>query len=268
MKVKVLSKLATSKVMKKIGKAVIDNAPKILTGISIVNSVASVIFAVKGTVVAVRIIDDRNAKIEKGEIPKPERPKWENVKAVWKCYVPTLACLTVSIGTSVKGMEISTARTAVATTACKLTEQAFEEYRNETINKIGEEKEKEIRQDIAKRNAEESHENAQKTLIISSYDKVLIFDDITGQLFWDTPEGVKNAINHINYELSHGYRDYISVMEYADTLGLESHDEERGWNICDGMLELIFEPDTTKEGRPCLRLSTTNKPYSGYNMYH
>ncbi len=270
MKANIFVKVFKSKAVQKITKAVVDNAPKILTGISIASSVAASVFAVKGTILAVKIIEDRKEKIANGEIPEPEHPKWDTVKAVWKCYIPTVTCLGVSIGTSVKGMEISTARTAVATTACKLTEQAFEEYRNETIAKLGEEKEKELRQDIVKKHAEEGAQNppAQQTVVLSSYDKVLIQDEITGQIFWDTPESIKGVINQINYGLSHGYSDFISVMEYADAIGVESHDEERGWNVMeDGLLDIKFDCGMTKDGRPCLRLSTFAMPHAGYNMY-
>ena len=265
MKANLITKVLKSKAVKKVVKVLVDNAPKILTGVSIVSSVAATVFAVKGTVLAVRIIDDRNEKIKKGEIPVPEHPKWENVKAVWKCYIPTATCLCVSIGTSIKGMEISAARTAVATTACKLTEQAFEEYRNETIAKIGEEKEKEIRQNIAQRNADES--GVQPVIhTYSSFDKVLIQDEITGQLFWGTAEDVKAAINMINYGFAHGHYDYMSVLEYADYLGVESHDEDRGWNVMDGLLEVKFDPGLTKDMRPCIVAKVT-KPYEGYNVY-
>ena len=264
-----LTTLTKSKVVTKSIKWVTKNAPKVLTGISIASSIAASGFAIKGTILAVEIEKARREKIEKGEFPQPAHPKWETVKAVWKCYIPMVTCLIVSVGTSVSGIEMSTARTALATTACKLTETAFTDYRNEVINQIGEDKEKEIRNNIAQKNAETPvQQQAPTTLVISPYDKILFYETLTGQIFTSDVTTVKDAFNKINYGLSHNYCDYISVMEYLGELGIDSHDEARGWNVTDGLLEPKMELDTTPDGRPCLRLSTTVPPREGYNMYY
>ena len=267
MKGNIFSKILKSKAVQSTVKFAVTNAPKILTGISIVSSVTATVFAVKGTILAVEIEKQRKAKIESGELPVPEHPKLEVIKSVWKCYIPTVILHGVSIGSALYGVDISTARTAMATAACKASEYAFEEYKEKVSAELGEEKEKEIRQDIARTNAEQGITN-QSTLVISPYEKVLFQEMITGQIFTSDVNTVKESFNKINYGLSHGYDDDISVMEYLDEFGIACNDENRGWNVTKtGLLEPRFELSTTNDGRPCLRLYTTEDPYIDYDRY-
>lgn len=258
------------KLLSKIAKKVVENAPKILAGTSIALSIGAVGFAIKGTVLAVRIEDERQEKIKNGELPVPEHPRWETFKAVWKCYIPSATMLIASAGCSIYGTDIATSRTAIATAACKLTEAAFDDYRAEVREQIGEDKEKEIGRSIAQKKAEEQQMLATeppKTYVVSPYEEVLIQEKYTGEVIRSDINSIKEVINNINYRLSHSYIDYISLMEYADEIGCQDcHDEKLGWSGAHCLLEPRFELGTCR-GQPCFVLSMQTDPYENYNKY-
>lgn len=265
MKGKFITKIATSKPVTKVAKVLVSNAPKILTGISIVSSIAAAAFAVKGTILAVEIEEQRKQKITNGDIPEPEHPKAAVVKSVWKCYIPTAACLAVSIGTSLYGVNVATARAAVATAAYKATELAFDEYKAKVAEEIGEEKEKKIRQDIEKEHVKE-YEDRQAPLV-APFEKYLCREKYSGAMFYSNLFEIKDTFNLINYDMLRGSDD-ISLMSYLDYFGIESKNEEIGWNISiTGMLELTYNSSYDAYGRPIIEFGTTDPPYDNYNIY-
>ena len=267
MKGKIFVKILQSNAVKKTVKFMVKNAPKILTGVSIASSIAATGFAIKGTILAVEIEKKRKARIASGELPEPEHPKLETIKSVWKCYIPTFTFLTMSCGTALYGTSISTARTAMATAACKATELAFDEYRAKVEEEFGADKERKIRQDIQRDRAEQ-YMTEPTTLVMSRYDQILYQEMLTGQQFYSDDNEIKAAFNKINYQLSHGYSDFVSVAEYLTELGLDGGDDSRGWNVSKtGMLEPRFELSRTSKGLPCIRLYTVDPPYENYSMY-
>lgn len=256
-----------TKVFKNILNTVVKHAPKILTGISIAASIAATGFAIKGTILAVEIEKQRKAKIESGELPVPEHPKLETVKSVWKCYIPSFAFLTVSVGTSLYGTNVSAARTAMATAACKASELAFDEYKAKVVDQIGEEQHKKIEQAIEKDHVEQ-YTNQQTTILVSPYEKYLCKEKFSGQTIWSDLNDIKDAFNRINYDLSHGCRDYISFMEYCDAFDIDNSNEDIGWNVTKtGLLVLRYDLSQTDDGRPIIVFYPSVAPYDDYAFY-
>ena len=265
MKGKLFVKILESNVTKKVVSGIVKNAPKILTGISIATSIAAAGFAVKGTILAVEIEKQRKAKIESGEIPQPEHPKLEVVKSIWKCYIPAFTFLTVSCGTALYGTSISTARTAMATAACKASELAFEEYKTKMIEELGAEKEKEIRQKIEQDRVNTASDHP---LIISPFEKYLCQEEYTGTVFYSNLYEIKDAFLEINYRLLSGGNDALSFMEYLGYFDIDSKEEKIGWNVSmTGLLDLSFHSEYDAYGRPVIVFSPTERPYENYNIY-
>ena len=264
MKGKVIAKILESELTKKVVSGIVKNAPKILTGSSIASSIVSVGFAVKGTILAVEIEKQRKAKIESGEIPQPEHPKLAVIKSVWKCYIPAFTFLTVSCGTALYGTSISTARTAMATAACKASELAFEEYRTKMIEELGAEKEKEIRQKIEKDRVETASDHPP---IVAPFEKYLCQEMYTGSVFYSNLYDIKDAFLEMNYKLLTG-NDELSFMEYLGYFDLDSKEEEIGWNVSmSGLLVLSYHSEYDAYGRPVIVFGPTQRPYENYNIY-
>ena len=267
MKAKIITNVLKSKTFNKVVKAVAANAPKILTGIGIVSSVAATGFAIKGTVVAVKIEKERKAKIESGELPVPKHPKWETVKSVYKCYIPSMAFLSVSIGSHLYGTKISTARTAMATAAYKASELALEEFREKAIQELGEEKVKKIDQDIAQEHMEQ-YATQPTTLIVNPYDEYLCIEKYTGTIIRSDVEEIRHVFNKINYELSRGPVDYMSLSTYCDYFGIDCKNELIGWDIGKtGLLSPRFDYRSASNGAPAIMFSASFDPSEKYDMY-
>lgn len=265
MKGKVIAKILESELTKKVVSGIVKNAPKILTGISIASSIVSVGFAVKGTILAVEIEKQRKAKIESGELPEPEHPKLAVIKSVWKCYIPAFTFLTVSCGTALYGTSISTARTAMATAACKASELAFEEYKTKMIEELGAEKEKEIRQKIEKDRVETALDHP--PIVVAPFEKHLCQEMYTGSVFYSNLYEIKDAFLEMNYKLLTGH-DELSFMEYLGYFDLDSKEEEIGWNVSmSGLLVLSYHSEYDAYGRPILVFGPDQRPYENYNIY-
>lgn len=265
MKGKVFTKILESNVTKKLVSGAVKNAPKILTGISIVSTIAATAFAVKGTILAVEIEKQRKAKIEAGEIPEPEHPKLAVVKSVWKCYIPAFTFMTMSIGSGLYGTNISMARTAMATAACKASELAFDEYKAKVIEELGEEKEHQIRQSIEKDRVEQ-YTNRQ-TPLVAPFEKYLCKEEYSGYEFYSNLFEIKDAFIGMNYNMVSG-NDELSFMEYMGFLGLDSKEEDIGWNVSmSGLLELSYRTELDAYGRPMIVFGPSQRPYENYNIY-
>ena len=264
MKANIFTKIVTSKPI----KYAIANAPKILTGISIASSIAAVGFSIKGTILAVEIEKQRKAKIESGDIPQPEHPKWETVKSVWKCYIPAFTFLSVSIGTSLYGTSVSAARTAMATAACKASELAFEDYKAKVEEQFGSGSDKKIEQAIAKDQADIYASQSPSTILVSPYDRYPCKEKYSGQIIESDLNEIKDGFNKINYDLSSGRSDYISFMEYCDVFGIDNSNSEVGWNITKtGLLSLKYDLGQDEYGRPIIIFYPSIPPYEDYYNY-
>lgn len=266
MKGKFFTKILESDVTKKIITGAVKHAPKILTGISIASSIAAAAFAVKGTILAVEIEKKRKEQITAGEIPEPEHPRLAVVKSVWKCYIPTITFLGVSVGAGLYGTNISTARTAMATAACKATELAFDEYKAKVVEELGEEKEKKIRQDVEKSHVEEYVHR--ETPIVAPFEKYLCRERYSGAMFYSNLFEIKDTFNMINYDLIHQGQDYISVADYLDKFEIDSKTEDVGWNVSmTGLLEITYNSSYDAYGRPIIEFGPMDPPYENYNVY-
>lgn len=266
MKARVLTKIFKSKTANKIIKAVVSNAPKILAGISVASSIAAVGFAIKGTVVAVKIEKERKAKIESGELPVPKHPKWETVKAVYPCYIPSAMFLGISVGSGLYGLSISEARTALATGAYEASKLALEEFKSKTTEEIGAEKVQQIEQSIAKDNAEQ-YGTQPTTLVVSPYDEYLCMEKYSGQIIRSDISEIRDVYNQINYTLSRG-QDMLSLSEYCNYFGIDCPNECIGWNITKtGLLMLRYDLVTNKNGAPMIMFYPSLDPNENYDYY-
>ena len=268
MKTKILTNVLKSKTFNKAIKAIVANAPKILTGISIASSIAATGFAIKGTVVAVKVEKERKEKIASGELPVPKHPKWETVKSVYKCYIPSAAFLSISIGSSLYGTGISSARTAMATAAYKASELALEEFRAKAVQELGEEKVQKIDQAIAQEHMEQ-YAAQPTTLLVDPYQDYPCMDKFTGQIIRTNVEEIRHVFNQINYDLSRGPSDFISLASYCDYFGIDCKNELIGWNIVKtGLLSPRFDYGVyDKNGAPMIVFSTSIEPSEKYDIY-
>lgn len=239
-------------------KVVADNAPAILTAAAVVGVATTTIFAVKATPKALGLIEA--AEEEASE----ELTNSQKIKVVLPCYIPalgmgaaTMACIVAASTTSMK-------RNAALVSAYTLSENAFKEYQNKIVEKIGDKKEKEARDEVA---ADRVKNNPMpNNVIFAGEGKVLCYELLTGRYFESTVEDLRRAENNINKQIINEM--YASQNDFYREIGLTptKMGDELGWNT-DRLLELQFSSVLTEENKPCLAVDYRVHANRGYHKF-
>lgn len=234
-----------SDALKRLSKFSADNSPAILTAIGVAGTVTTAILTAKASFKAVRIIDD---------LDRPSRS--DKVKAVWPHYIPAIGVGCISIGCIIMANGIGTRRAAGMATALTLSERAFSEYKEKVVERLGENKEREVRDEIAQ---DRVNKNPFNEVVIVGDGNVLCYDAYTGRYFFSSMEDLKKAQNDINYRVLNDY--YASLTDFYSKIGLDrtSFSDEVGWNS-DKMLELNFSATLTESGKPCIVVDFATSP--------
>lgn len=235
------------------------NAPKILAGLGIAFGTGSVIFAVKGTVDSVKIVEKKKAEEPEKELTKPEI-----VKCVWKEYIPT-ACLGVaSVACIVGSVHISAQRLAFMAAAYASSENSFKRYKEKAKEFLGERKEEELRGAIHQ-DTINANPPKEDRIIRTSGGNTLCVDSYTGQYFYSDADTICRAINAVNNLLLHDY--HASLNDILVELGLSTCKlgEELGWNTVSGeLIEPSFTTEITPDNIPVLVLDYISGPKPKY----
>ncbi len=224
-------------------KWVIDHEPECLTGTGLVGFAFTSIELIRATSKSIKQIEHApsDKKLTRKEI----------IKMCWKNYVPAALYFIGSSLCVIASNRISAKRSVALATTCALTESAFNEYRNQTRNALGNEKEKEIAQETNKKIEEQT---GSKEIILSDDSKHLFKEPITGAYFPTTWNDICKAINQLN---SNALNDdgIISVNRYLEELGLSDTlgGYDNGWNVAGGrLLEVYLDSCIAPSNKPCL----------------
>lgn len=271
-----MNKGSFTKFIKDAQKAVVKRSPEILTGLGVAGLVTTTVLAVKATPKALRLIEmaeDHGIGItsKNGDPDWERRPltKLETVKVAWKPYIPAAVTGAVSIACIIGASSVHARRNAALATAYQLSTTALSEYKEKVVETIGEEKEKVIREKIAqdKIDRDPIKESIEKEMVIIGSGEVLFLEPVSMQCFKSDIESVRKILNDINFRLTTGMEEYISLSEFYDEIGLPhtSISDDIGWNLGrDGQLEADFLAAKTTDGRPCLMLDYMVKPRYDY----
>lgn len=273
-----MNKQSFTKFIKNAQKAVSKRSPEILTGLGIAGMVTTTVLAVKATPKALRLIEEekkqQNRKLleeakESGHEIRAQINKLkpiEVVKVAWKPYIPAAVTGIVSIGCLIGASSVSARRNAALATAYQLSTTALTEYKDKVVETIGEEQEKIIREKVAQDKIDK-HPIKESEVVVIGSGEVLFLEPVSMQCFKSDIESVRKIINDINYRLTTGMEEYISLSEFYDEIGLPhtSISDDIGWNLGrDGQLEADFVAAKTIDGKPCLMLDYMVKPRYDY----
>lgn len=246
------------------GKQLIaKNSPKILAAMGIGFGVGSVAFAVKGTINAVEIVNEKKA-----EDPEKELTKTDIVKCVWKEYVPTVGLTVASAACIVGSVHISARRLAMMTAAYAMSEDSFKKYKEKAREMFGDRKEEELRGSI---HQDEINLDPPEdpTIIRTGNGETLFKDAFTGQYFYSSVDSVRRTMNEINNLMLHDY--YVCINDVETELGIEQSKAgiDYGWNFQDGsLIEPLFTTELSPDGRtPIIVLDYMEAPKADYKHY-
>lgn len=250
------------KIFNTVKKAVEKKSPEILIAFGIAGMITTTVLAVKATPKAMGKIKEAE-KNKKEEFDRDhgyseldtmfKLTKPEVVKATWKCYIPAAISGAASIACIVGANTVHSKRNAAIATAYKLSEKALTEYKEATIEEVGEEKAKAIKDRVAQKQLDNNPVNDSQ-VIITGNGKQLCYDGVSGRYFESSIQEIETAVNKINRSLN--YDMYVSLSEFYDELDLEHTDisDELGWNLDDGLVEISYGTMIAKDNRPCITL--------------
>lgn len=183
----------------------------------------------------------------------PDLTFQEKAKLVWKVYIPPAGTAGLTIAAIIMAHRISSRRAAAMAAAFAISEKAFEEYRTKVAEKLGEKKERAVRDEIAQEHVQQRLADRGNLIYVGTGD-VLCYDDYTGRPFSSSMEKLRRAENEINHQIIHDH--YASLSDLYDKIGLAPTgiSEQLGWNL-DHMLELDISGTITEDGKPCLSVS-------------
>lgn len=239
-----------SGLVKSAQRTIISNSPAILTAIGAVGTITTALLATRATTkymgqLAEEGYWDRDYKFER-------TPK-EHFQEAWKLYIPAASSAIFTVAAIICANRISSRRAAALAIAYSLSEQAFEEYRTKIAEKLGEKKERAVRDEIAQEHVQQRLADRGNLIYVGTGD-VLCYDDYTGRPFSSSMEKLRRAENEINHQIIHDH--YASLSDLYDKIGIPQTgiSDQLGWNL-DHMLELDISGTITEDGKPCLSVS-------------
>ena len=231
------------------------HSPEILTGIGIAGMLTTTVLAVKATPKALKDIDEfKEENLEEHEKIKPI----DAVKVTWKHYIPAAVTGTVSIMCLIGASSVNARRNAALATAYKLSETALTEYREAVTETIGEKKEREVRDTVAKNKVSKNPVN-NNTVIYTGKGDSLFYDDTFGRYFNSNIDTINRAINDLNKRMRDEME--ITLNEFYYEIGLEGVrvGDDLSWSIDDEYIDVYFSAQLTDQG-PCTVMSFTTAP--------
>ena len=170
----------------------------------------------------------------------------------------------LSIACVIGGCKVNTKRNAVLTTAYKLSETAFTDYREKVVETIGEKKEEEIHAKVAKKKLDETISTEGQYVWDTGHGNSLCYDCMTGRLFRSDIDFMRRTVNQMNQRLN--VEMYMGLNELYYELGLKPVrlGNDLGWNRDNGLIEVRYDPILTDEDKPCIAISYDIGPRYDY----
>jgi hypothetical protein len=253
-------------------KFLVDNAPTILTGAAAVGVVGTAYLTGRATFKAAEVLK-KAEYFSEAENGRPLTSK-EKAQLCWRLYLPAAAMGALTISALISSNRIGNNRAAGLAAAASLSARAFEQYKDKVKEKFGENKSREVRDELAQDQVN-TNPPSQQFVMMGTPGKVLCLDAWTKRYFWSTMETIKKAQNDIDYKALHD--DYPSLTDFYQRIGLEptAASDNLGWTS-DNRPEVLFsatlaEPHEGQGTIPVMVITYVNepmpnhwKPSSGY----
>lgn len=258
-----MAKCNMNAIVKSVSGTIQKRLPEILTGLGVIGMGSAVVLTAKAAPKAVKSINEK-----KKELNKEKLTVMETVEVTWKYYTPVAVTTFVSAACIIGADAVHMRRNAALAAAYTLSETTLKEYKSKVIETIGEKKEKDIRDSIAKDKLEKNPVS-EVGVYITGAGNTLFYDSVSGRYFRSDISVVQKAEQMLNRQL----RDEIfaSYNELCYQIGLPELPvigDELGWNVDDGWVNLEFSSQLTSDNTPCVVLDYLIGPKPNYrNIY-
>ncbi len=250
---------------KRAEKLIVDNSPAILTAIGVTGAITTAYLAGKASFKAAEILRNESYRREDRHLEDPDTK--EKFKLIWKLYIPAAGVGVLTITAVICANRVGMRRAAAMAAAYSVSERAFSEYKEKVIQKIGENKERAVRDEVAQDQVNRSPDIANAVLLIGDVE-ALFLDSLTGRPFKSTIETIRRIENDANHEILNSFGGCYTLSELYTELGIPTTDysSEVGWNL-DNMLDLSITA-TIFEGKPVGVMSYGTWPIREYSNRH
>lgn len=257
-----MNKQGITQIFKSIRRSFKKHSPEILTGIGIAGMVTATVLAVKATPKAMKLLESKKQaqKTEKLTVA-------ETVKTAWVCYIPTAITLTISVSCIIGAATVHSRRGAALAAAYTLSETARKEYGDKVIELFGQNKDREVKDAVAKDKID-NHPVRSSEIIITGHGDTLCYDVLSGRYFKSDIEKLKRIENELNHAMINGGEMYISLNDFYYAVGLSNIQigDDLGWNVSSDLMCLDFSSQLTGDGVPCLVVGYRTPPHYDYSI--
>lgn len=247
---------------KQIGKNVVDfgkkHLPTIITGVGLGGMGATM-------VIVYRTSDEMHRRVELVKA-NTEMTRLQKAWAYTKIFAVPGVAFATSTGCILGGLKISTDRNAklmasnvALTSAASLAQQELIQWKNETMEKVGDNAYEEIKNNVNHKKYEEYKEQGSDSELPKDIpaSKEIFFEPVLGHEFIASKEEILSALMEMNSRLF-AY-DTVSFNQWYGLLGIPTKlageaGDRYFFSADDGRkpnLEITFEPDKTVDGRLC-----------------
>lgn len=181
-----------------------SNSPVILAGMACAGVLATAYLARQAGI---------NHAWDRASGPPVERK--EDWKRCWKFYIPPVVTGAVTIGCIITSTRVGVRRTAAMAAAYSVSERAFTEYREKVEEKLGTNKERAIRDEIAQDNVTKTAPGP--SVILLGGGQTIFYEYFTGRYFLSDMETLRRAENEINARVLRC--DYATLAEFHTLIG-------------------------------------------------
>jgi len=238
---------------------VMNNSPLILTVIGVTGTLTTAYLAGKASFKAAEILADNESSYE------PLEPK-EKLELVWKLYVPAATTGLITVAAIIGVNRIGARKAAALAAAYALSERSFEEYKHKVLEKMGERKEQEVRDEVMRERVKNDPASLQQVVVIGG-GRVLCYEGFTGRYFMSDMQSLQRAENSLNRRIVND--GYATLSDLYDILELTHTDISGhiGWNS-DNDVRFQYTTLMSDDDRPCIAFSFSDHPFPEYFRLH
>jgi hypothetical protein len=150
--------------------------------------------------------------------------------------------------------------------AYTLSETARIDYKKKVAEVVGEKKEREVRDAIAKDKIERDPVES-KEIILTEKGETRCYDSLSGRYFKSDIDILNKAVNELNRRMID--QSYMSLNDYYYEIGLPDIKigDMLGWRVDQGLIGLDFSAQLSNDGVPCLVVDFEDAPKYDFDKW-
>lgn len=252
-------------IFKKVTETVDDHKTTILTGIGVAGTITTAVLSGRAGFRAAQIIDTMYR--ERFNSDDETVSTKEKIWAAGPQFIPAVGTGALTIGAIVFSNRLSAKETAAMAAMYSMSDKTFQEYKAKVQEKLGQNKETALRDEIAQNRVDNNPPDDRRVIITGNGD-VLCYDVLTDRYFRSKVETIKHAENEINALILN--EDVVSLSRFYEEIGLNvtPFSDSVGWNL-ENRCELEISTVMSIDQQPCISIDFKRWPKSDYdNIYH